>query len=90
MHVSVLKALCLILLGVLLGGGALAAADSLLTSKDIKDGAIQNRDIREGVISLNRLTEGVQDLIESAGPAGVAALSSHTRYLIRLLDDEEF
>src|SRR5262245_12039826 len=70
MRVSVLKALCLVLLGVLVGGGTWAAADSLLTSKDIKDGSLENRDIRKGVISMSRLTEGVQEKLEAAGPSG--------------------
>jgi hypothetical protein len=70
MRVSVLHALFLIMLGVLVGGGALAAADSLLTSKDIKDGSLENRDIRKGVITQSRLSEGVQEKLEAAGPAG--------------------
>src|SRR5262245_41630195 len=70
MHKSVLHALVLILLGALVGGGALAAADSLLTSKDIKDGSLENRDIRKGVISQSRLTKGVQEKLDAAGPAG--------------------
>ena len=69
MHLKVLRALGLVLLGTLLGGGAWAASSGL-TSKDIKDESIQNRDIRKGVISLNRLTPAVQDLIHEGGPQG--------------------
>jgi hypothetical protein len=50
------RVLALLILGSLLGGSAFAAADRLLTSKDIKDGSLQNRDIRSGVISMSRLT----------------------------------
>src|SRR3954453_4491652 len=66
MRVTTVKALCLVLLGILVGGGTIAAADSLLTSADIKDGGIQNRDIRVGAITLNRLTDNVQEMIEAS------------------------
>ena len=67
-----LTILALLLVGSLLGGTAFGAASSLLTSKDIKDGAIQNRDIKEGVITMSRLKQSTQDLINASGPSGPA------------------
>ena len=71
MRMSVSKVLVLLLLGVL-GGGRLAAAATLITSKDIKDEGIQNRDIRKGVITMSRLSESTQDLIRQGGEADAA------------------
>ena len=70
MRVSVVSALPLVLLGALVGGGAFAAADSLISSSDIKDKTIQNRDVREGVITMSRLAESTQELIREGGVQG--------------------
>ena len=70
MRVSVVSALPLVLLGVLVGGGTFAAADSLISSGDIKDKSIQNRDVREGVITMSRLAESTQELIREGGKPG--------------------
>ena len=70
MRISVVSALPLVLLGVLVGGGAFAAADSLITSSDIKDGSVQNRDVREGAITMSRLAETTQELINEGGKPG--------------------
>ena len=68
MRMSVTKAVILVSVGVLVGGGTFATAATLLTSKDIKDGAIQNRDIRTGAITMSRLSESTQELIREGGP----------------------
>ena len=70
MRMSVSKVLVLLLLGILLGGGAFATAATLISSKDIKDSSIQNRDIRPGVITMSRLSESTQELIHKGGDAG--------------------
>jgi hypothetical protein len=70
MRGKALTAVVLLLLGALISGGTWAAARTLITSRDIKDGSIQNRDIRTGVISLNRLTPGTQSLIRQGGAQG--------------------
>jgi hypothetical protein len=52
-----------------------AAAGSLITSAQIKDGTIQNKDIKQGTIALNRLTPAAQKAVRLAakpGPAGPA------------------
>lgn len=72
MRTKTVHVLALLLLGSLIGGGAWATAQSMITSRDIRDGTIQNRDIRRGVISINRLTPGVQRLIRQAGAEGPA------------------
>ena len=70
MRISVVSALPLVLLGVLVGGGAFAAADSLITSSDIKDSSVQNRDVRKGAITMSRLAETTQELINEGGKPG--------------------
>lgn len=71
MRPNLLTVLVLLLLGSLVGGGAWAAADQLITSRNIRNGSIQNRDIRRGVITINRLTPAVQRLIRQGGIPGL-------------------
>src|SRR5690242_15211261 len=47
-----------------------AAAGSLITSGNIKDGTIRGRDIHEGTITSDRLSDGVRRELREAGTPG--------------------
>jgi hypothetical protein len=59
----------------LVAGATTATAQSLITSKDIKDGTIRNRDVAKNQVSLNRLSPGLQRLIRRATSTQQTALS---------------
>jgi hypothetical protein len=64
---STVKVVAGITVGIILTGGATATASSLITSAQIKDGAVMNRDIHRGTISENRLDRGVVAKLNKAG-----------------------
>jgi hypothetical protein len=72
MRGKLIHAVALVLLGVLVGGGAYAGAQSLITSRNIRDNSIQNRDIRTSAITMSRLAPTTQQLIRQGGVEGPA------------------
>ena len=60
----------LIVLGLILAAGGTATAAKLITSADIKNGAIKGKDIKAGTIGEKSLSAGVKAKLNSGGPQG--------------------